>query len=205
MQPPQPCVHIGAGDGTSAISWGRLVDRVNGALEQAAPVIVSCGAGLSLGDARAALARLDQALAPTVSRAGAGLGTRISRSATEGLAAWAAHGTGPIGVDVQAAPAGLTEALLTDALSRDEREWLGQQPSPQLAFARLWAAKEAVLKCFGVGLAWPLPAVQALPVSAEWRLVEVPALGAAWLAQPEYRAPQIAIAVAINAGQPPPR
>jgi 4'-phosphopantetheinyl transferase superfamily len=201
MQPPRPCVRIDAGDAASAVPPGRLVDRVREALAEATPVIVSCGAGMSMGDARAALARLDRAMAPSVALYGA----RISRSATDGLAAWAADCTGPIGVDVQATPSVLTDELLNDALSGDERAWLAQQPSLALAFARLWAAKEAVLKCFGVGLAWSLPAVRVLPVSADWRLLEVPTLGAAWLAQPEHPAPRIAIAVAINAGQPPPR
>jgi phosphopantetheinyl transferase (holo-ACP synthase) len=200
MQTPRPCVRIDADDETSAVSPGTLVNRVSEALAKAEPVIVSCGAGMSLGDARAALVRLDQAMAPSV----AAFGARTSRSATDGLAAWAADRSGPIGVDVQAVPAVLTEALLNDALSNDERAWLAQQPSRALAFARLWAAKEAVLKCFGVGLAWPLPAVQVLPVSTDWRFVEVAALGAAWLALPEHRAPRIAVAVAINIGQPAP-
>ena len=204
MPTPLPFVHLDVGAGTSAVLWNTLVDRVTQALARAAPVIVSCGAGLSLSDARAALAQLDQALAPTVWRVGAGPGACVSRSATEGVAAWAASGTGPIGVDVQSAPAGLTEALLDDALSGDELVWLAKQPLREMAFARLWAAKEAVLKCFGVGLAWPLTTVKVLPISADWRLVEVTALGAAWLAHFEHRVPQIAVAVAINAGHPPP-
>ncbi len=204
MQPPRPCVYIDANEGASPIALGTLVERLTDALAEATPVVVTCAAGQSLSNARAALARLDQALAPAVARSGARIDARVSRSATEGLAAWAANRIEPIGVDVQAAPALLTEALLSDALSGDERAWLAQQPSHAMAFARLWAAKEAVLKCFGVGLAWPLPAVGVLPVTAEWRLVEVPALGTAWLAQPHHGAPQIALAVAVNAGQSAP-
>lgn len=181
---------------------GALPNRVRAAFAQGAPaVVVLCAAGARIEPARAELRALDGMLAATVAE----LGARVSRSATDGLAAWAASLSGPIGVDVQSRPDRehpLDTTLLAAALHPSERRWLAAQADTEAAFARLWAGKEAVLKAFGVGLAWSPRAVPVLPIDASWRRVQVPLLGHAWLSHPDASGtPDIALAVALNAGQ----
>lgn len=167
----------------------------------AEPVVVLCAVGEPLPRARERLRALDLRLVPLAAE----LSARVSRSATDGLAAWAASPGTPIGVDVQQAPAALDADLLDAALHADERCWLVAQPNPTRAFAMLWAAKEAVLKAFGVGLAWPPREVCVLPATAGWHAVQVPALGRAWFSHLDVPGtPNVALAVALNAGHAAP-
>lgn len=197
--PASPALVIEAHGDRTAREALALATRVHTALTLGAPaVIVLCAAGEPLLRARHTLRILGAALHATVQA----LSARHSRSATDGLAAWAVSCAGPIGVDVQCAPSTLDEALLDAALDSRERAWLAAQPIREHGFARLWAAKEATLKALGVGLAWSPAAVTVLPVGAGWRALRVPALGGAWLShlEPPAAAPSIALAVALNAG-----
>ena len=198
-------------------------DRLREALIAGAPVVaVLCARGLPLSNARAALSVLASRLRPIVDE----LRLRVSRSATDGLAAWAASACAPVGIDVQRAPSSLgtavsgpssgspsfraalfgadalDDALLDAALTAEERRWLVRQARPEMAFARLWAAKEAVLKAFGVGLAWPPNRLHVGTPRSAWRRVSRPPLGDAWCCDLDLAgdAPT-AIAVALNAGQ----
>ena len=176
----------------------ELAALVSSALTGGAPaVVVLCGAGQPLLSARAQLRTLHQALHPTATR----LAARISRSATDGLAAWAASTAGPVGVDVQSHVSVLDNALLDVALHPREVPWLAKQLNREIAFTRLWAGKEAVLKAFGVGLAWSPREVDAAPSTRQWRDLNVPALGNVWLSHLEPPATLgVALAVALNAG-----
>ena len=188
----------------AAIQRDEFAARVSEALTCGAPaVVVLCGAGHPLLSARAQVRALHQALLPTATR----LSARVSVSATDGLAAWAASTEGPVGVDVQSEVATLDWTLLDLALHPIEARWLAVQPDPEVAFTRLWAGKEAVLKAFGVGLAWSPREVEAAPtVLRPWRDVHVPALGKVWLSHllPPANL-RVAVAVALNAGHRRPR
>jgi phosphopantetheinyl transferase (holo-ACP synthase) len=196
--PASPALVIEAHGRRSAGQARALAASVHAALTRGAPaVIVLCAAGEPILRAREQLRSLGAALHATAER----LHARHSRSATDGLAAWAASCAGPIGVDVQCAPSTLDDALLDAALDARERAWLATQPTRERAFAQLWAAKEAALKAFGVGLAWSPASVATLPVAAGWRALRVHALGRAWLSHLDPPgARSIALAVALNAG-----
>ncbi|HZT56915.1 MAG TPA: 4'-phosphopantetheinyl transferase superfamily protein [Burkholderiaceae bacterium] len=200
MRPPHGACVVLVDAGTPAAdgTCDATPRAVRQALESGAPaVIVLCAGDAPLTRARGTLRALGQRLAPLAVEFGA----RVSRSATDGLAAWAASRAAPIGIDVQAAPAALDADLLGAALHADEQAWLAAQPDSTLAFAQLWAGKEAVLKAFGVGLAWSPREVVALPVANGWHGSNVPALGHAWLSRvvaPGGR--RVAVAVALNAG-----
>ena len=204
-RPASPCAIIEAHGRCAAHHIGTLTARIQEAFARGAPaVVVLCAAGEPIVRAREQLRWLDQALTATA----ADLGARVSRSATEGLAAWAASTAGPIGVDVQSHPvddAPLDAALLDAALHPGERRWLARQAHAEAAFAQLWAGKEAVLKAFGVGLAWSPRDVAVLPVAQAWHALRVPSLGHAWLSHLRAPgAPRVALAVALNAGQAAP-
>lgn len=186
-----------------------LTAQVSHALTGGAPaVVVLCAPGEPLLRARAQLRLLDAALRPTATR----LAARVSRSATDGLAAWAASTIAPVGVDVQSQVAALDDALLDLSLHPLEARWLADQADREWAFTRLWAGKEAVLKAFGVGLAWSPTEVDARPATTPspasspqpWRQLTVPALGSAWLSHLEPPATlRVTLAVALNAGHRP--
>ena len=196
--PASPALVIEAHGELTTGQARALATSVHAALTRGAPaVIVLCAAGEPILRAREQLRALGAALHATAVR----LNARHSRSATDGLAAWAASCAGPIGVDVQCAPSTLDDALLDATLDPRERAWLAAQPTRERAFAQLWAAKEAALKAFGVGLAWSPAAVAALPVAPRWRALRVQALGRAWLSHVDPPgAGSIALAVALNAG-----
>jgi phosphopantetheinyl transferase len=104
---------------------------------------------------------------------------------------------------VQCAPAAVESDLLEATLDSREQHWLAAQPQAEWAFAQLWAAKEAVLKAFGVGLAWPPNQLHVMPLTASWRSIAAGPLGRSWLSRIALgHAPHIALAVALNAGQP---
>ena len=190
-------------DATRApLSADQLQARVRDVLLAGTPaIVVLCAGGEPLLRARARLRALDRLLAPLAAE----LAARVSRSATDGLAAWAASRQAPIGVDVQCAPAALETDLLDAALHADERAWLHAQAEPAQAFTQLWTGKEAVLKAFGVGLAWSAREVLVLPVAPAWHAVQVPALGHAWFTHLDGCNPQgLALAVALNAGHTAP-
>jgi phosphopantetheinyl transferase len=150
--------------------------------------------------ARAVVRTLSEALTNTLHDAT----LHMSRSSTDGLAAIAFSRTCPIGVDVQRAPSAVESELLEATLDSREQQWLAAQPRPEFAFAQLWTAKEAVLKAFGVGLAWPPNRLHVMPITDSWRLIDAGPLGRSWVSHIELgHAPQIALAVALNAGQQP--
>lgn len=193
--PQSPCVIFHA-DNLDDTLEARIAVALVGA---ASSVLVLCAAGQPILNARAQVRMLHQALQPMATR----LGARVSRSATEGLAVWAASTIGPIGVDVQSRVTSLDGILLELALDPAERLWLEEQACPEAAFTRLWSAKEAALKAFGVGLAWSPSAVPVAPPTECWRTLNVPALGQVWLIN--LATPVMfkgALAVAINVGHP---
>lgn len=192
-------------------SANGLVARVRRALTGGAPaVVVLCGVGEPLLRARAQVRSLHQALLPVT----IGLSARVSRSATDGLAAWVASTCGPVGVDVQSEVTPIDPALLGMTLHPQEAGWLADASNREMAFTRLWAGKEAVLKALGVGLSWSPREVDARPIATlalpapallpAWRDVHVPVLGRVWLT---HLAPpaslRVAVAVALNAGHAP--
>lgn len=163
-------------------------------------VIVTCKTNRSVVASREQLRLLDRALRSVVAQRD----LHMSRSATDGAIAWAACTTRPIGIDVQSPPKSIDDDLLCATLNLDERNWLLQQPDKKWAFAQLWSGKEAVLKAFGTGLAWPPNQVEALPRGTGWQRVGVAALGNARLAYPDVdRRDGIALAVALNMGHEP--
>ena len=86
-----------------------------------------------------------------ISTFGAG-STRISRSATPGLAAVALCRSAAVGIDVERVRPELVDDDLTDlALHPQERAAAGER-DPEAFFA-IWTRKEAALKALGVGLA----------------------------------------------------
>lgn len=92
----------------------------------------------------------------------------VSRSATPGLAAVAAHIDGPVGIDVEALVTdGTLEDLAPSMLHPVEQCTL---PKPLAAdiLLSLWVRKEAVLKACGVGLAVSPSAVCTGPFDAAW-------------------------------------
>ena len=200
--PARACVVLDAPDLASEAVLEDLLARVRQALTSDAPaVVVLCAPGEPVLRAREQLRALDRVLAPLARS----LSARVSRSATDGLAAWGASLVAPIGVDVQGAPASLEPDVVRAALHPDEARWLAAQAQPEQACAALWSGKEAVLKAFGVGLAWSPREVLAAPVAAEWRALQVGALGHAWLSHLHAdEAPSVAIAVALNAGHTAP-
>ena len=179
--------------------------RVRRALSDGAPaVVVLCGIGQPLLSARAQVRSLHRALLPISTE----LGARVSRSATDGLAAWVASICGPVGVDVQCEVAPLDPSLLDLTLHPNEVGWLADEAQLEMAFTQLWSGKEAVLKALGVGLSWSPCEVDATPpapaLHQPWREVHVPVLGRVWLS---HLAPpaglRVAVAVALNAGHAP--
>jgi len=74
----------------------------------------------------------------------------------DGLLAVATSRRGPVGVDVETlAHCRDTAGLTRTVFSPGEADWLERQPAElrPLSFARLWTAKEAVLKACGTGIA----------------------------------------------------
>lgn len=74
----------------------------------------------------------------------------------DGLLAVATSRRGPVGVDVETlAHCRDTAGLARTVFSPGEADWLERQPAElrPLGFARLWTAKEAVLKARGTGIA----------------------------------------------------
>lgn len=106
----------------------------------------------------------------------------LSRSATSGMAAVAAHGCACVGVDIEA-----TSTL--GALGDSPLEWLhpdeqalpeGQEAwSAAEAAAALWVRKEAALKAFGVGLAVAPSAIAVGAYNETWQTVTHRTLGTA--------------------------
>jgi phosphopantetheinyl transferase len=197
--PAGPCIVLDLASDAEAAAVSSLVDQIAGALGSSSAVVVLLHVLGGVVEARGRLQALEERLAGAASLSKA----RISRSATDGCAAWAASTLSPIGVDIQSAPHRLDEPLLAASLCMDELAWFERQPASSVAvFARLWAGKEAVLKAFGVGLAFPPNLVPVLPMSAAWQPVSVPTLGEAWLSYPEHRgSASLALAIALNAGQ----
>lgn len=103
----------------------------------------------------------------------------LSRSATSGLAAVAAHVGGPVGVDVEALVADGTLAdLAPNMLHPMEQSTLPDPLAPDILLS-LWVRKEAVLKACGVGLAVSPSAVCTGPFDAAWLTVGRSILGPA--------------------------
>lgn len=103
----------------------------------------------------------------------------LSRSATRGMAAVAAHADRRVGVDVEALS---TLSPFCDELPQwlhpDEHALLEGQELSSTA-AALWVRKEAVLKAFGVGLAVAPSAIRVGPHNESWQAVKHSVLGTA--------------------------
>lgn len=94
----------------------------------------------------------------------AGAGFEISLATRSGLVA-VALARGPVGIDVEQVDPASEPPLAI--LHRDERAALLALPAPErpLAFARLWAVKEAYVKALGTGFARAPESFAALPRS----------------------------------------
>lgn len=102
---------------------------------------------------------------------------RLSRSATNGLAAVAVHLNGIVGIDVETDEDSLSkDDLLEEILHPDERRNAGALNTPT-GFLSMWVRKEAVLKAFGVGLAVSPRTTCTGAFDPEWRRVDHRQLG----------------------------
>ncbi|OAN50442.1 hypothetical protein A6A04_18350 [Paramagnetospirillum marisnigri] len=80
----------------------------------------------------------------------------FSTASRDGVMVIAQSRRGPVGVDVETLGRCDSGQNVADALfSASEAHWLRAQPTSErdMAFGRLWTAKEAVLKAMGVGIA----------------------------------------------------
>ena len=69
--------------------------------------------------------------------------------------------TEPVGVDIEAWKEDLPVAdLAAHEFRKDESAAIGNSSEPHLLFYRLWTAKEAVMKCTGLGLSLPPASIQ---------------------------------------------
>ena len=85
--------------------------------------------------------------------------------------------------------AGLTRRMC----SPGERDWLGEQPDPEVALLRLWVRKEAVAKAQGGGLVTALSGIDVLGVEVElpegrYGLCDLPDPAPGYLAAVAWRA-----------------
>lgn len=63
----------------------------------------------------------------------------------------------PVGCDIEVIPNKIDTELVVACFSTDEQASIMNAGSPEIEFARLWTAKEAVLKLTGTGLTDDLP------------------------------------------------
>jgi 4'-phosphopantetheinyl transferase len=141
---------------------------------------------------------------PEVEAPAGGAGLRFNLSHTDGLAACAVARVADVGVDVEAG------ARLHRPLALAERFFAPEEAAALRAlpealqreqFVALWAAKEAVLKARGVGLAAGLAAVRIALDAGGPRLVASGArddAGAAWQLSVLRPTPAHALAVAVR-------
>jgi hypothetical protein len=133
------------------------------------------GARHAARDAETAL-RAALSSGPAGAAAGASA-LRSSRSACVGLGAVALATHAPVGVDVEA----LQGAPQPDDALRRLALHEGEEACDATAFMELWVRKEAALKAFGVGLALPPRQLEVGPAQADWRALNSPWGGHAWL------------------------
>lgn len=91
-----------------------------------------------------------------------GAALHLSSASRAGVAALAV-GRDRLGIDIEAVEPSFAPPW--KVLRREEQEWLRALASDErpLAFARLWAAKEAYLKALGIGFARPPESFAVLP------------------------------------------
>ena len=61
----------------------------------------------------------------------------------------------PVGIDIEHRRA-LKQTLLDKCCTKDEQAWIQSQPDKEMAFVRLWTAKESYVKWSGDGITFPL-------------------------------------------------
>lgn len=61
----------------------------------------------------------------------------------------------PAGIDIEHRRA-LKQTLLDKCCTKDEQAWIQSQPDKEMAFVRLWTAKESYVKWSGEGITFPL-------------------------------------------------
>jgi hypothetical protein len=124
----------------------------------------------------------------------------VSRSATAGLAAVACSLHAPVGIDVERPGDAPDAALLGQVLHATEQ---ALAPLGAAGFSALWARKEAVLKALGTGLALPPHRVACGGRCADWRRIDSPWGGAAWLRSIDAPGGLAAAVASLEAGAVP--
>lgn len=61
----------------------------------------------------------------------------------------------PVGIDIEHRRT-LRQSLLDKCCTKDEQAWIQSQPDKEMAFVRLWTAKESYVKWSGEGITFPL-------------------------------------------------
>lgn len=64
----------------------------------------------------------------------------------------------PVGIDIEHRRA-LKQTLLDKCCTKDEQAWIQSQPDKEMAFVRLWTAKESYVKWSGEGITFPLKSI----------------------------------------------
>lgn len=64
----------------------------------------------------------------------------------------------PVGIDIEHRRA-LKQTLLDKCFTKDEQAWIQSQPDKEMAFVRLWTAKESYVKWSGEGITFPLKSI----------------------------------------------
>ena len=64
----------------------------------------------------------------------------------------------PVGIDIEHRRA-LKQTLLDKCCTKGEQAWIQSQPDKEMAFVRLWTAKESYVKWSGEGITFPLKSI----------------------------------------------
>ena len=64
----------------------------------------------------------------------------------------------PVGIDIEHRRA-LKQTLLDKCFTKDEQAWIQSHPDKEMAFVRLWTAKESYVKWSGEGITFPLKSI----------------------------------------------
>ena len=153
-----------------------LAAQVSSALEDGDLIVLRCGGGVDINDARVASRRASAWLLSVSALPN----LRVSRSATAGLGVVAVHRECALGVDVERANTErVFDGIAHTLLHPDEFDALFSEPLAHDALAHVWVRKEATLKAFGVGLAVSPTAIITGPYSEQWRTVTHAILGTA--------------------------
>lgn len=150
-----------------------LIADVELAVDVGHVAVLFCTCGEGLDTARGAARRISSWL----NRGEISTARRLSRSATNGLAAVAVHVSGIVGIDVEFAEDYLTiDGLMEEILHPGERH-SADALNTRTGLLSMWVRKEAVLKAFGVGLAVSPSTTCTGAFDPEWRTVDHRQLG----------------------------